>query len=231
MLAVLSKMFNLAIKWRMPADNPTKGVERNQEEKRERYLMPDELGRLATAFANYEDKQAANIWRLLLLTGARRGEVQAFRWADLDLSAGIWTKPASSTKQKALHRVPLSAPARQLLSDLRKSAKKDAEYVFPGRGGQGYREALKDDWAALCKAAKISNARMHDCRHTYASILVSSGSSLPLIGRLLGHTNPNTTSRYAHLFDDPLKAATERVGVLVSGYPSGEVVPMEKARK
>ena len=127
--------------------------------------------------------------------------------------------------------MPISAPARQLLAKLHKDAAEDAEYVFPGRGGEAYRGEIKDNWAAICKSAKLTNARMHDLRHTYASILVSSGHSLPLIGRLLGHTNTATTARYAHLADDPLRAATESVGALVTGQPSAEVLPMSRRRR
>ncbi len=225
-IAVLSKMFSLAVRWRMRPDNPCRGIERNQESKRRRYLSGPELGRLSEALADHGDQQAANIIRLLLLTGARRGEAQAMRWADLDLETGVWSKPGATTKQRTDHHVPLSAPARQLLSDLHEEADGN-EYVFPGRGGTGYRVELKDDWAAVCKAAKITGARIHDLRHTYASILASAGLSLPVIGALLGHTQPATTARYSHLFDDPLRAATERVGAIVTGKPRAHVVPIK----
>jgi integrase len=217
-------MFGLAIRWGWRSDNPAKGIERNPEEKRHRYLAGDELGRLTAALAEHEDQQAANIIRLLLLTGARRGEVQAAKWEQLDLTAGVWVKPGSTTKQKTLHRVPLSGPARQLLADLRVKAAKDAQYVFPGRGGEGHRIEIKGDWAAICKAANISAARMHDLRHTYASVLASAGLSLPVIGALLGHSQPATTARYSHLFDDPLRVATERAADLITGKPSAEIV-------
>ncbi len=224
--AVLSKMFSLAIKWGWRSDNPAKGIERNQEDKRHRYLSGDELGRLTLALADHKDQQGANIIRLLLLTGARKGEVLAMRWEHLDLEAGVWTKPGATTKQKTEHRVPLSAPARQLLAGL----SHDGEYVFPGRGGRGHREDVKADWAALCEAAKITGARVHDLRHTYASVLASAGLSLPVIGALLGHTQPATTARYSHLFDDPLRAATERVGAIVTGGKAADVVTLPPRR-
>jgi integrase len=229
-IAVLSKMFSLSVKWEWRRDNPAKGIERNQESKRHRYLSPDELGRLTEVLAVHEDKQAANMIRLLLLTGARRGEVQSARWADIDVEAGVWIKPGATTKQKTDHRVPLSAPAMQLLSELHGAAKPDAEFVFPGRFGEAHRIELKNDWAVLCKAADIQGARMHDLRHTYASLLASAGLSLPVIGALLGHTQPATTARYSHLFDDPLRAATERVGAIIAGAPSANVVPLKKER-
>ena len=103
-VAVLSKMFALAVHWHWRENNPAKGIERNVEYRRQRYLKPDELMRLTQALAAYADQQAANIIRLLLLTGARKGEVLAMRWADIDSDNGIWSKPASSTKQKARPR-------------------------------------------------------------------------------------------------------------------------------
>lgn len=234
MVAILSKMFNLAIKWQYRTDNPVKGVERNQEVKRQRYLSGDEITGLLAALNSHEDKQAANIVRLLLLTGARRGEVLNATWDQFELEAGVWIKPGATTKQKTEHRVPLSAPARQLLSEILadESAKAAtagrelAQWVFPGRVNGGPREGIKRPWGEICKAAGIkTNVRVHDLRHTYASILASAGMSLPIIGQLLGHTQPATTHRYSHLFDDPLRAATERVGAIVdAGKPSAEVV-------
>jgi integrase len=213
-LAMVSKMFSLSIRWGWRTDNPARGIERNPETKRTRHLSAAELGALTTALAAYADQDAANIVRLLLLTGARRSEVLAAKWDDFDLENGVWTKPGATTKQKTEHRVPLSAPARQLLAELHEG--KITEYVFPGRSG-GHRENVKGAWEDLAKAASITGARLHDLRHTYASLLASAGNSLPIIGALLGHTQPQTTQRYAHLLDDPLRQATEGVGRLVRG--------------
>jgi integrase len=231
-VALLSKMFALAIRWQYRTDNPARGIERNPEAKRERFLDTAELARLGTALAGHGDKAAADIFRLLLLTGARRGEVQAMRWADLDLETGVWVKPASTTKQARLHRVPLSGPARLLLAKLRKAANDDAAYVFPGRLG-GHRVELKKDWAEVCKKARIKDARIHDLRHSYASVLAGAGDSLVVIGRLLGHSQPATTARYAHLMDDPLRKATERAGAIIDAgdKPSAEVVPIKGGRR
>jgi integrase len=229
-VALLSKMFALAIRWQYRFDNPARGIERNPEDKRERYLSADELARLGAALAKHKDKMAANIFRLLSVTGARRNEVQAAKWADFDLEAGIWVKPASTTKQAKLHRVPLNAPAQLLLVDLRKATADDAEYLFPGRFG-GHRVELKADWAAVCKAARIKDARIHDLRHSYASVLAGSGHSLPIIGGLLGHSSPATTARYAHLMDDPLRKATETAGAIIDNKPGAKVVPLKSTRR
>lgn len=245
-IAVLSKMLSLAVKWEMRADNPAKGIERAPEEKRERFLSPTEIGRLAGVLLGHRERTSANAIRLLLLTGARRGEMLSSRWSEFDLSAGVWLKPSAHTKTKKEHRVPLSAPALLLLLEMRGEADKEvkrggkAEFVFPGVDGKPLQE-IKRAWLSICRSAGLatrvemtdakgkvvkgadgqpvmvwqSSVRIHDLRHTYASILASAGLSLPIIGALLGHTQAATTQRYAHLMDDPLRAATERVGAIV----------------
>jgi integrase len=235
-LAVLSKMFSLAVRWRMRSDNPVKGVERNTEAKRKRYLSGDELVRLTEALRQHHDQQVANIFRLLLLTGARKGEVLGMQWADVDLEKGVWSKPGSTTKQKTEHVVPLSAPARQLLAEMQTLAnpkKPLGKYVFSEtRSGTGHIVELKNGWRHITKSANITALRIHDLRHTFASQLVSSGASLPLIGALLGHSNPTTTARYAHLFDDPQRQAVERIGEMLDnvGKPAAPVVPLRQPR-
>lgn len=228
-LALLHKMFALAVKWNWCEKNPVTGVQRYQEEKRERYLSGDELQRLVQALREYpiyiskedgEEKtnprkeQSANIIRMLLLTGARRGEVISAKWDQLDLVNGIWTKPSSHTKQKKTHRIPLSAPALAILREIRdKNA--DGIYIFPATTLDTHQTDVKNAWASICKLAKIEGVRIHDLRHSYAAHLASAGLSLPIIGALLGHSQPTTTARYAHLLDDPLKEATAIVGNLV----------------
>jgi integrase len=233
-LAVCSKMFSLAIKWQWRTDNPVRGVERNQETKRNRFLSGDEITALLAALNAQEDAQAANIIRLLLLTGARRSEALHATWDQFDLEAGIWIKPGATTKQKTEHRAPLSGPARQLLADIladetARAGTRGSElskWVFPSRVNGGPRDTVQRPWGAICEAAGLKTFRLHDLRHTYASILASAGLSLPIIGQLLGHTQAATTHRYSHLLDDPLRAATERVGAIVdaSKRPAGEIV-------
>ena len=155
-VALLSKMMALAIKWGWRTDNPCRGIERNQEAPRKRYLSAAELARLTEALAIFEDQQAADIIRLLMLTGARRGEVLTATWEQFDLDEGVWTKPGATTKQKTEHRVPLSAPARQLLSRLRARSDEGEGYVFPSDRRDGKpRENVKGAWSRLCLNAKI----------------------------------------------------------------------------
>jgi integrase len=244
--ALLSKAFSLAVRWEWRGDNPVKGIERNIEEKRNRYLAGDELRRLTEALAVYPNQGAANAIRLLLLTGSRRGEVLGAEWGQFDLEAGVWVKPSSHTKQKKEHRIPISAPVRQLLAEMKGSADRRAAetnrepspFLFPAprraraaRQGPGHMVEVKGAWRGICKLAGLSGVRVHDLRHSYASILASAGLSLPVIGALLGHSNQSTTQRYSHLLDDPLRAATERVGAIVTGNgdkPAAEVIELNR---
>jgi len=235
-LALVSTMFNLAIQERLRVDNPAQHVARNPENKRDRYLNREEIARLSAVLAAHPEKAAANAVRLLLLTGARRGEVLGATWDQFDLAAGAWTKPPGSTKQKKLHRVPLSAPALALLAEMRAEAAPDANFVFPSRTRAGKVKPLgsiKTAWATICRRAGLEDVHLHDLRHSFASLLASGGASLPLIGALLGHTQAQTTQRYAHLVDEAMRDATERVGAFVvgAGQPSAEVVPLERGRR
>jgi integrase len=242
-VAVLSKMFALAIKWEMRVDNPTKGIERAPEVKRQRFLSPAEIVRLSEVLASHPEQVSANVVRLLLLTGARRGEVLSARWDQFDLTGGVWVKPAATTKQKADHRIPLSAPSLQLLAGMKIEADLENDrrvrhklpaqrFLFPGKEGHPLSE-IKHFWATVREKAGITGVRLHDLRHTHASILASLGLSLPIIGALLGHTQPATTARYTHLLDDPLRVATERLGAIVTGAAKfgGEVVPIAGGRR
>jgi integrase len=225
-LALLSGMFSMAIRWGLRADNPCRGIERNQEHKRQRYLTAPELARVTTALANMRDRGAADAIKLMLLTGARRGETLAARWRDIDLEAGVWVKPGATTKQKTTHRVPLSEAAVRLLAEMRAQAGAEAELLFPAPVKAGHRTAIQEAWQELRTAADIPDVRLHDLRHSYASILASSGLSLPVIGALLGHSTATTTHRYSHLLDDPLRRATEVASAVIAGKPPADVVPL-----
>ncbi len=237
-IEVLRGAFNLAIRWHWRQDNPAKGVQRNPEEKRERYLNKTDLMALARALNGHKEVASANAIKLLMLTGARRGEVLNARWDMFDLENGVWTKPSAHTKQRRIHRVPLNGPAIELLRSIHSESKSD--FVFEGAGDNPLTD-IKRTWSSACKAAGLTvkipkrtrsgkavidksgspvmvdqpNVRIHDLRHSFASILVSAGASLPLIGQLLGHTQAQTTHRYAHLFDRPMRDAAETVGEFV----------------
>ena len=215
-LALLSKMFSLAIKWRMRPDNPVIGVERIPEPKRERFLSQPELRRLLDALVTEEDAQAADAIRLLLLTGARSAEVLGAEWDQIDLAEGLWIKPHTMTKQAEEHRLPLSDEAVALLASIRETAPAKARYVFPGNSPFKPRHSIRHAWDRIRQAADLGDMRIHDLRHSHASFLVNAGFSLLVIGGLLGHKTPSTTARYAHLSDETMRAATKSVGSVVS---------------
>jgi len=210
--ALLSKMFSLAEAWEWRTDHPVKTIGKFQEQKRDRWLKDGELARLFSVLEAHPNERAANAIRLLLLTGARRGEVLSATWDQFELERGVWTKPAHTTKQKRAEHVPLSAQALALLITIKQSTESESPYVFPGKKPGKPLSDIKRFWKVACEQAGLENVRLHDLRHTFASHLVSSGMSLAIVGRLLGHTQPQTTHRYAHLADDPLRAATDRFG-------------------
>ena len=183
------------------------------------------MARLVTALAGHTDTQAADIIRLLMLTGARRGEVLSARWDQFDFDTGVWAKPASAAEQAEDQSRRSTSPRCSWSWNC--AERGDSEFLFPGRlDAKTHRVELKKDWAQLCKAARITGLRMHDLRRSYASALVSSGFSLPVIGQLLGHARVETTARYAHLYDEVQREATEKVGAryagLVARRPSGK---------
>jgi integrase len=223
-LSLLSKMFSLAQEWQWRADTPTKGIPRFHEDRRENWLSVEQLESLTRALADYADQTAADAIRLLILTGAREGEVLSATWEQFDLKRGRWTKPSHHTKQKKIEHVPLSRAALDVLTRLAKT--RTGPYLFPGRF-QSARVTLRRPWIQVLKAAGLTTeyrvqgkrrklirfrptVRIHDLRHTYASHLVSSGQSLHIVGKLLGHTQAATTQRYAHVADEALRQATNQ---------------------
>jgi integrase len=216
-VSVIRKMFALSIRWGMRNDNPALGIERTPERHRERYLTAEELARLAAVLDTHPERSSANAVKLLMLSGARRNEVLLATWDQFDLEAGTWTKPYTATKQARTHRVPLSPPALALLAAMKSEA--TGPFLFPGQSPGKPLADVKRFWAAACRLANIQGVRLHDLRHTYASVLASSGLSLPIIGALLGHSQASTTQRYAHLLDDPLRRATTLAGEVITRSP------------
>lgn len=206
-LSLLSKMFNLSVRWGWRTDNPVSGIEKYHENKRTRWLQEDEMERLLKVLDTYPNQTTPNIVRLLLLTGSRKHEVLEATWDQFDLERGVWTKKAHTTKQKKMEHSPLSSSALAILEKI-KEQKTDSPFLFPGKIQGKPLQDIKKSWATICKRANVRDCTIHDLRHTFASHLVSSGLSLSIVGKLLGHTQAATTQRYAHLADEPLRAAT-----------------------
>jgi integrase len=205
--------------------NPARGVKLNHEEQRQRFLSPAEMARLVEALDRHQERTSAALVKFLLMTGCRFGEAANATWDQFDLERGAWTKPSSNTKQRRTHVVPLSAPALVLLGQLRA----DSPYLFPGPSGKPF-ATIRSFWASICRQAGLEGIRVHDLRHSFASVLASGGASLLLIGQLLGHTQAATTHRYSHLIDAVQREAVERAGAVITGGPSAEVVSIGQKR-
>lgn len=234
-LALLSKMFSLAESWglRPTGSNPCRGVERYREQGRERFLSHEELGRLGAVLADAERTTAlpASIiaaLRLLIFTGARLGEVLGLQWAHVDFERSCLRLPDSKTGAKTIY---LSPPALEVLSELRKGAQ--SEWVLPGRVAGKPLVALRKAWYRVRRNAALESVRLHDLRHSFASVGAATGLSLPILGALLGHTQAATTQRYAHLAADPLRQASNAIGARIADAmrgPSGREVVRIRSR-
>ncbi|CAL8981593.1 Putative prophage phiRv2 integrase [Rhodoplanes serenus] len=213
-LAVLSALFSFAEKRDTVAkgSNPCRGVEKFPESSRERYLTSEEISRLGEAMEAIESESKVSPYtlaaiRLLLLTGARRGEILTLKWEYVDFERGMLFLPDSKTGRKS---IPLNDLALDLLQSLPRES--ENSWVIPGRKQDRPLVELKTAWRSVLKRASLKNVRIHDLRHTFASIAAAEGASLLIIGKLLGHRNPQTTQRYAHLASDPLRTAGGLVG-------------------
>ena len=216
---VLCKMFTLAVEWEWRADNPAQGFHRRLEHARERFLSPEELVRLAAALDKAADQRGASIMRLCMLTGARVGEVRTARFEQFNLDYAIWSKPASTTKQRKIHRVPISQDVVAIVRQRKLVVPKENVWLFPGDAiGKPVRE-VRRFWLKIRQEADLPDVRIHDLRHTFASLLVSGGASLEVIGRLLGHSQMQTTQRYAHLMESPLRAGVDSVASIFRPRP------------
>jgi integrase len=221
MLALLRTMFNLARAWQLfNGDNPAQGLKQFKEQKRERYLKPEELQKVNTALLDEPDWRWRTYFPLCLMLGTRKSELLAMRWTDVDLSARTWRIP--ETKVGNSHLLPLPGPAATMLETL--PSRGQSEWVFPSRESKaGHIVEPAKAWQRIRKSAGVPDVRIHDLRHTLASWLVAEGFNLPLIARALNHTQVSTTNRYAHLALDPVRAALEQTAALmVSQSPSGK---------
>lgn len=213
-LAVLSKLMSWSEHQglRPEGSNPCLGVARYRETKRERFLSADELERLGHVMQVAEVSETENLYvlaaiRLLLFTGARLSEILTLRWSYVDLDHRLLRLPDSKTGSKA---ILLNEPAIQVLKRLPRL--KGNAYVLPGHVTGKHLVNIRDAWQRLCADAKIDDCRVHDIRHSFGTIAVDAGGSLPLIGRLLGHSQPQTTARYAHVRNDPAAQLNEAAG-------------------
>lgn len=221
-LGVLSVMFAQAENWNLRpiASNPCRGVKKFKESKRERFLDGVELGRLGQALAAEQafSPSAVTCVRLLILTGCRLGEIQTLKWSYLNLDARLAFLPDSKTGKKTLY---LGAAAVELLKSLTRL--KGNPFVIVGEVEGQHLTDMQRPWRRIRKAAGLQDVRLHDLRHTFASNGVALGEGLPIIGKLLGHSQPATTARYAHLAADPSLAAADKISANIASLMTQRV--------
>jgi integrase len=226
-LATLREVLGFGERTGVIPANPARGVPQYKEPARERYLSDAEIDRLGRALAKVEQEgaeepHAVAAIRLLLLTGCRRGEILHARWSDVDAERGVLHLRDTKTGARD---VPLNAPALAVLDALPRFG----EWIVPRRV-LTTPPRLDRVWRRVRSLAGLSDVRLHDLRHAFASIGVASGVPLYTVGGLLGHSLPATTARYAHLADDPLRRATELVGARIAasleGKAAAKVVPL-----
>ena len=223
-LALVSKMLNLAERWELRPEgtNPCRHIDRYAERSRERFLSEKELATLAGVLTDAERDGTETPYtiaalRLLLFTGARLGEILNLEWAHVDIERAMLLLPDSKTGKKAIY---LSAPALAVLANLPRLA--NNPFVICGNMPGAALVNLQKPWGRIRKRAGLDDVRLHDLRHSFASVAASGGLSLPMIGKLLGHTQQATTQRYAHLAADPIRAANEAIGERIAAAMRGE---------
>jgi integrase len=234
--------------------NPTTRIEAFREQRRERFLTSEELARLGETIREAETTgipwevdenkptakhvtkdnrrtligpHAAAALRLLILTGARLREILNLRWEWVDFERGLLLLPDSKTGRKT---IVLNAPAMVVLAGLPRLG----AFVIAGDNPERSRADLNRPWYAIRKRARLMDVRIHDLRHTHASIGVGAGLGLPIIGKLLGHSQPSTTARYAHLDADPLRCASEVIAGRIAeamGEESGRRLDLPPLRR
>lgn len=210
---LFSSILSYAVDCGIIERNPALGVRLPASGRHHRYLSPEEVRALGAvlnrAAASETAATAATIIKLLILTGARRSEIEALRWTEVDFRFGMLRKETSKTGAKI---IPLARAALLILEVQRRWTSGNQKWVFPGQKGEGAFDGLGKEWNEVRKLAGISDVRIHDLRHTFASFGAGGGVGLPLIGGILGHTQASTTQRYAHLADKPLRAAANVIG-------------------
>ena len=207
LVALLRKMFNLARDWGLYlGENPATRIQFFREESRDRFVQPEELPRLFQAIVEEPNVYVRTILLTALLTGARRSEVLTMRWDDVSLTRAEWRIP--QTKAGRPHLLPLPNPLVVMLQSLPRT--EAVPYVFPGQNGAGHLQNIKRAWDRIRLKAGMQDVRFHDLRRTVGSWLAGSGESLPLIGKVLNHSDVSTTAIYARLSLDPVRQALER---------------------
>ena len=249
-IAILSKFFSWCELhgYRQRGNNPCLGIVKYKEHKRQEFMSAEVLSIIGDTISTMESTwhnrqitkekrsseyidtitpQVGAAIRLLMLTGARVGEILSLEWERIDLERGTALLPDSKTGFKILQ---LTAPALAVLDSLPQVDK----WVFPSNSASGHMANIKDAWRDILKQSGLSGWRLHDLRHAFASMMVNSGASLPIVGKILGHSNSSTTERYAHLEANPARQAAEQAAIKIAEAMNkkpqrGKVIPLQRA--
>lgn len=255
-VAVVSSMFSFGFRMKLipKSENPAEEVERYREEGKERYLSSAELERLGASFRLAETtglpweidltKKTKHLrktrretiigeapvaaLRLLLFTGARLREILHLEWSHVDFERGILLLPKSKTGKKS---IVLNAYALEILGSIRRVGRYVISGESAGMDDEKPRSDLKRPWEAIRRHAGLDDVRIHDLRHSFASFGAGGGMGLPIIGKLLGHSQSSTTQRYAHLDTDPVRQASDAIGSKIAGAISGKVIAIKGMRE
>jgi len=208
-LALIGTVFNKAAPFGVP--NPTHNVDRFPEEERDRHMSEDELKRFFKALDEEPDPWS-DLFGLAIFTGARRGNLFAMKWGNVDLENRQWTVPAEESKNGRAMHIPLSEPAAEILR--RRAANNgDSKYVFPSATSTaGHIKDSRKAWKRVCKRADLADLRMHDLRRSLASVMINEGVPILVVGRILGHLDVKSTQVYARLDFAPQLEAVEKAG-------------------
>ena len=232
-VGLLGGIFSFAIRQKFRTDNPVRGVKRYPDKKGERFLSAKELATLGEVLREFEadgaNRSALAIIRLLTFTGARKSEITELNWSEVDFERSCLRLADSKTGAKV---IALGPPALAILSALEHV--EESPFVFPAEARENAFQGMEKVWRKVRVAAKLKDVRLHDLRHSFASVGLAGGDALPIIGKLLGHSDVKTTARYAHLADDPVKAAAGRISgaiaATMAGKPKGKVMALRKRR-
>jgi integrase len=210
-VGLLGGILSFAVSEGIRPDNPARGVKRYPDTRKERFLSPEELARLGEALStSAENPYAVAAIRFLLLTGCRKGEVLSLTWPEVDFAFCCLRLSDSKTGQKV---VPLGRAALDVLDSLPRLEGND--HVFPGEKEGRPLVGLPKIWNRIKTRAGLDGVRLHDLRHSFASVGAGYGLSLHVVGKLLGHSDPKTTARYAHIADDPARTAANHISAAI----------------
>lgn len=227
MIALISRLFNLALGWQWITYNPAKGMEKFREVKRERVATDEESARLLMSIQEEEDPVYRNYFLVMWLTMARRGEIQKMRWEDLDLDAGFYRM--ETTKAGRPFTIPLNEDAIEILRGTPRIS--GSPFVFTGRSGDKPINGISKAWQRIRSRARVEDLWVHDIRRTGGSNLVMNGASLQDVALVLNHSNLSTTQRYAQLAQSHKQKIMDGHGDRLRGILQGKVVPFEEAKE